>query len=159
MPKKEIKPTSASDWRKMSTLGMVIELPSGKFARIRKPDLLVLVKAGKIPNALAGKVTEMIKTQKVDLSKFELDDVTDILNATAKAAFVEPQVTEKPNKDQIAPEDIDFDDRLFVFQYAQGGTKDLDFFRNQQARNVSSVQTSQDVQPETKQDSGDSPSV
>ena len=161
MPKKKVlTATSPQEWRKLNTLGTLIELPSGKVARLRKPDLFTLVRAGKIPNALAGKVTEMIKKQKADIADFDASELADLLDIVAKAAFVEPQVVDKPTEDnQISPSDIDFTDKSFVFQYAQGGTSDLEFFRREQGRNVSPAQDGQELQPEAEPDSGDKPQL
>lgn len=48
-------------------------------------------------------------------------------------------------EDLVYTDEIDQDDKMFVFQYAIGGTRDLETFRTQQLEGVGALQAGEDV--------------
>lgn len=117
--------TSAGEWKR----GELVRLPSGKIARLKKPDILSMVmEDGKIPDALTplifGKESQTAIKQgrnpEIELTPEVIVSLTPVLNKLAKGCFVEPRVVDKPGDDEIAPLDVEFNDKLFLFQWVFG---------------------------------------
>lgn len=64
------------------------------------------------------------------------------------------QVEEIPewerDDDLVYTDDVDLDDKTFVFQYAVGGTRDLERFREEAAAGMESVQAVQDLRKQAE---------
>lgn len=163
--------TSASQWRSGSKEGFVIELPSGFKARVKRTmNLLSLLEKGKIPNPLAGSIKQMIATQSPmpslggEDAQEMLPQLLELVNHQIKRIFVEPRVeTEpedwdedddgewEPSEGAIALDDINMQDRMFAFAFAQGMSLDLEAFRRQQAQAVATLQDVGGVAGEAEQ--------
>lgn len=152
--------TPAEAWRTGAKEGFVIELPSGKRARVKRTmNLLTMLEKGKIPNPLAGRMREMIAERKA-MPELKGDDASeavpqllDLVAAQVKRNFVEPRVEEEPadwdeetdgewepSEGAISLEDVDMQDRMYAFAFAQGMALDLEKFRRQQATALATVQ-------------------
>ena len=109
----------------------VVELPEfgdgTKFiARLRRPSMLKLCKTGKIPNSLLSQATSLFTDDKAS-KKVGITDIYDICEIICEAAFVNPTYNEiKESGVELTDEQI-----MAVFQYAQGGVKALENFRNE----------------------------
>lgn len=109
----------------------VVELPEfgdgTKFiARLRRPSMLKLCKSGKIPNSLLSQATSLFTDDKAS-KKVSITDIYDICEIICEAAFVNPTYNEiKESGVELTDEQI-----MAVFQYAQGGVKALENFRNE----------------------------
>lgn len=166
--------TTASAWRKSST--DPIELPSGNVAKIRSASMEFFLTGGFIPNSLKGLVHKMIndmeseqgKPSKKDsgdstaeLSEIITDDnkLRDLIHMYDRIAahcFEEPKVALPPEDpddredDILYTDEIGMDDKVFVFNVALGGTKDVESFRNEQAAAVESVRAGTEVADPTE---------
>lgn len=179
----QIQPTSAQEWGRKIEEGAVHELPSGNFARVRRTlDLLVMLRAGKIPNPLAGIVRSMIQTQKADFPLDKMDEQTlsqllDLLDNNAAAAMVDPKVEVPPRRNEgEADEDynvrfekwdverlgrgalsawqLDVQDKLYLMGLSQGRVVDLQSFREEQERAMAGLSLGSDVPKPTKRTAG-----
>ena len=109
----------------------VVELPEfgdgTKFiARLRRPSMLKLCKSGKIPNSLLSQATSLFTDDKAS-KKVGITEIYDICEIICEAAFVVPTYNEiKESGVELTDEQI-----MAVFQYAQGGVKALENFRNE----------------------------
>lgn len=112
--------------------GQVVELPpfaEGQpfVARICRPSMLVLAKAGKIPNNLLETANSLFLEGKPNTKKNSnaLSSVFDVIEVFCEACFLEPSYA------QIKEAGIQLtDDQLmFIFNYAQTGVKALEPFR------------------------------
>lgn len=109
----------------------VVELPEfgdgTKFiARLRRPSMLKLCKTGKIPNSLLSQATSLFTDDRAS-KKVGITDIYDICEIICEAAFVNPTYNEiKESGVELTDEQI-----MAVFQYAQGGVKALENFRNE----------------------------
>lgn len=130
----EMKVTSISELKQYSG-GALVELPpfseGGKFvARLKRPSMLALVRANKIPNSLITSANKMFKQGP---SSFDTDnesmmnEIFSIMDVICEAAFVEP--TYKQLKD--AGIELTDDQLMFVFGYSQNGVKQLEPFRTE----------------------------
>lgn len=114
-----------------ATRGTIVELPpfaeGQRFvARLKRPSMLALIKAGKIPNALIKTANELFTSSSVDVTdKDSLGNLFGVLDAICEACFVEPRYEDlKNNGVELTDEQY-----LFVFNYTQKGVTALDDFR------------------------------
>ena len=141
--------TSASQWKQ----GEVVQLPSGKVAKLKKPDVLDLImQDGKVPDALAPLIfsnpnADLSKLGQVELTPEVLTALIPTLNRMVKACFMEPRVADNPGEDEISVGDVDFKDKLYLFQWALGGEgQAATTFPQKQAGSVAGVQSGNGVQ-------------
>lgn len=155
--KKDKVVTSGTEWRRAREKGELVELPSGKVARLRPISLLSLMKRGRIPDPLSAVISEMIggKTKKgIDLETFQ--GFAELLELVCREAFVEPKIVDEPGADdEIGAMDVGFDDQLFVFNHAQGEIQLMRPFRSERAGDVEAAHGSEDVPVEAQPDGGD----
>lgn len=167
----EQQPTSAAAWGAKKK-GFVVELPSGQFARIKRSlDFTILLKQGRIPNPLNGVIMEMVKNETTEFDMEKLDSETlqqffTLVDDIVCQCFVEPRCQQPPKKkahqddetydamvDAWEPEegcihvnDVDPNDKMFVFSVAQGAATELAPFRKGPASDVEVVAPVQDVE-------------
>ena len=159
-PKVSSTPTTASAWKKQSAEGTPLVVPSGNTCLVRAPGLQVFIKQGMIPNSLLPIVNEAIKkgTMPTD-DKFDIEENPEMLNemmelmdAVTVHCVVEPAVQHIPLDDEgetvpfsqrdpetLYVDEVDFTDKIFIFQYAVGGTADLAKFRQELSEHVEIV--------------------
>ena len=117
----------------------IIELPSFEDGtklnvEVKKPNMMQLIAAGKIPNTLLNIAMEMFngkageKMQKAADNAGDLKDLVGMMNVIAEASLVNPTYK------QIKELGIDLTDNqlMGLLMYSQGGLKALENFRNQQ---------------------------
>ena len=117
----------------------IIELPSFEDGtklnvEVKKPNMMQLIAAGKIPNTLLNIAMEMFngktgeKMQKAADNAGDLKDLVGMMNVIAEASLVNPTYK------QIKGLGIDLTDNqlMGLLMYSQGGIKALENFRNQQ---------------------------
>lgn len=128
----QLKPTDVSSLQSYAK-GAVVELPpfgpdQPFIARIKRPSLLMLVKAGKIPNTLLAKASEMFSNGSRALDpddKQMMSEVFDIIDIMAQACLVEPSYQDIKD----AGLELSDDQLMFIFNYSQNGVKALEQFR------------------------------
>lgn len=169
------KVTAASAWKRSAqqTEGVVVTMPSGNVARLRRTlDLPLLLRTGKIPNPLAGYVDAAIKTKNPAIKPSEGDNeamvqMVVLIQTQLPRIFIEPRVeiepktwdtdtqgVWEPSEDALRIEDIDPEDAMFAFAFAQGGPAEVASFREQQATIVANMAHEQGVEGEAKQPAG-----
>lgn len=123
--------TSISDLQEYSK-GRVVKLSD--FAegqpfvvRMKRPSLMGLAKAGKIPNALLNAASGMFSGGVNSLNKEEdmLGELYEVCRIVAKHSLIEPTL------DQLDEAGVELTDKhlLEIFQYAQLGVDALENFR------------------------------
>ena len=118
----------------------VIELPAFEDGtplnvEVKKPNMMQLIAAGKIPNTLLSSAMELFngrageKMQKAADNAGDLKDLVGLMNVIAEASLV------KPSYKEIKKIGIELTDNqlMGLLMYSQGGIKALENFRNQQA--------------------------
>ena len=98
--------------------------------RLRKPNMLTLLKSGRIPNDLMNTATEMFsgaKNGKKSYSGKELSDICDLMLVFCEACLVEPTYKELTD----AGIELTQEQMQFIFNYSQGGVKPLKPFRSE----------------------------
>jgi hypothetical protein len=164
------RPTTVTQWKKQQ--GEPIKLPSGNYARLRGASMDFFLMSGFIPNSLKALVQNQIsqmeqeqgKTKAKDLEAQQAKELASILEDEDKLrdllsmydriavhCFLEPTVRMPPEDaaerkdDQLYTDELDMEDKVFVFNVAVGGTKDLESFRQQQNASVESVRAGAEV--------------
>lgn len=135
MAENELKVTSIEELLKSGANGELIELPSfsegTKFiAKLRRPSLLAMVKAGKVPNELLVEANKLFTNGAQGVSRDVLNpdmmnNMCDLLDIICEESFVEPKFSD------LVKAGIELTDaqRLAVFSYTQGGVESLKSFR------------------------------
>lgn len=119
------------DQLKQYAAGQVIELPAFSedqpfVARLKRPSMLALAKANKIPNSLLLTANNLFAGAGVDKKKPEaLKDVFSVLDVICEACFVEPTYQEL----REAGVELTDEQYMFLFNYTQRGVRALDNFR------------------------------
>lgn len=128
MAKKELKRTPVSDWRQD---GELVELPSGKVAELRRPNLLAMLRDGgdDVPNFLKAYVARKLTSKNgtgddenpMQNIKDPMDAV-DTLIFLAKSVFVYPRLVdgEPQADDEVRVSDMDVNDLSYASAYALG---------------------------------------
>lgn len=163
-------PTPADQWASPRKQGFIVQLPSGNILRMRRiMNIVQAVKDGTIPNPLGDIVQRQISAglpmiKLNDLNQEALQQSLDLLDSTVVLAAVDPKV-EIPPEDQpaelwnpapgsISIMDLTLADRLFITKVANGGTTDIDRFREEQKVVVGSLPDGKPVVAPTKRTGG-----
>lgn len=132
-----MKVTSLEEMKRQSS-GSLVSLPpfpEGEqlTVRLRRPSMLSLVRAKKIPNSLLTSANKMFKSVKSGPGSLNandeamMDDIFAIMDVICEAAMVEP--TYKEVRD--AGIELTDDQLMFIFRYTQNGVKQLESFRTE----------------------------
>jgi hypothetical protein len=161
-----VGPSSAADFKRGSQ-GELIELPSGNSAEIRRIPLPTLIAEGLLGDSIslyaqqaveAGKGMESEDIQDLAKDPKKLQEAFAAYDKVAVRCFVTPKVLSPTDADgRIIPEserypdalyadELDLEDKVFVFQVVAGGTADLERFREEFAQSVAGVSDSSGVQ-------------
>lgn len=158
-PKKKTEVTSASAWKgKVTKKPHPLELPSGNTCLVKRVGMESFLQTGMMPNSLMGMVQGALDKAKSG-GQVKPDDeaamMSEITNDPAKMAdmfalmdavvidcVVEPKVSPIPDDDEERDEDtlyideVDLNDRMFIFNYVSGGSADLERFRDETAERL-----------------------
>lgn len=131
---KQLTITTIEELKKAAS-GEIVELPSFSqncpfVARVKRPSLLALVKAGKIPNALLVRTNELFTNDGAGFdpeNKSLMSEMYEVLVLIAGETLVEPSL------DDIQNAGIELTDEqlMFLFNYSQQGVKALESFRSE----------------------------
>lgn len=132
--------TSANQWKKATAIELT--LPSGNVALCRRPGLKAFIVSGKVPNTLMPMMKGALAGQKLDPSKMEITedmvaDMVQLLDIVVVDCVIEPNVRPVPvggaerDPEELYIDEVDDEDKNFIFQWAVGGTADIEKFREQ----------------------------
>lgn len=146
-----------------------VDVPSGAKVRIRTPGLDSFLRRGFIPDTLSPIIRQASKGKKNDVEN-NLDDLFDdigrddsklnelfgLLDNIVMDTWVEPEVQPLPedgeerSDDLLYIDEVVFDDKMFTFNFAVGGTKDLESFRSESTAMLDRVSSSEAVEQQTE---------
>lgn len=161
--------TPASGWKKSgdsAKKGGPLKLPSGNTCLAIAPGAEVFIKLGMIPNSLLEIVQGAIqkasrKQAPPDFSKIATDVVNDtkkmqelmvLVDRVALFCVQQPVILDVPehasdrDDEALYIDEVDLEDKFFVFQWAVGGTRDLESFRQEQAAGVGPVPAGEELE-------------
>lgn len=147
--------TPGSAWRRPREQGEIVTLPSGNVARVRPVAVDALLAAGRIPDLLSGVAAKTLWTETDTATIAEQAETAkhfaDLINLIVPLVMLEPRVVDNPEGDeQIALDDIEFSDKIAIFQLATGGSTVLRQFRLDQEKRLAAIHNGENVQPETE---------
>lgn len=161
--------TTAKDWKGRANQAVELDLPSGNTALVRNPGMQAFLQAGIVPNELMGIIMSAIEKEEMpDLESMQTDpeklkSVLTLFDNILVYCVVEPAVLPVPtegvtrDEDLLYVDEVDMEDKMFIFQYAVGGTKDLEKFRAEQAAALVGVPAKPVVARPAKRTSGPAP--
>jgi len=146
-----------------------LELPSGQIALVRRPGLQGLIEAGVLRDM--DTLTKIVAEEHIHrvegdagVEEIRIKDKNALMNDEAALlnimhvvdrvvvhCVVKPEVLMTPNdKTSIRPDKLytfqcDIEDRMFIFQYACGGTRSVERFRAQSLASMGGMDTVEDV--------------
>lgn len=154
--------STVQDFKSRSKRIATLELPSGAVIQAKNSgSMSVFMKAGVIPNSLMAIVQEsMASGQQPDMSSvlkdgnLDLDmvrDMLDVINTVTVECWVMPPVLPIPENEQdrdpelLYVDEVLDDDKVFVFQWVTGGTRDLEQFRQEHQAAMDNLERLSDV--------------
>jgi hypothetical protein len=161
--------TSAKAWKKAGDAKpQPLEVPSGNTCLVRPVGMQAFMSEGLIPNSLMGIIQASMeageKGEEVDEDKVvegfiadirsdpsKLQDMIRMADACTVYCVLEPRVLPVPaadeerNPDLLYVDEVDLDDKLFLMNFAVGGTRDLEPFRERLSKGVESVSPSEEL--------------
>ena len=158
--------SSAADFKRKANKLVDVELPSGNVVQVRRVDLPSLLADGAFPDTLMAIVQDKVSDAKAQPEASESELVEDMLGDTDKIAelftafdnivvrtVVQPAVrnliyaeTCKPIPDDerddefVYTDEIDLNDKIFIFQFSVGGDADLESFREKSGTAVADLE-------------------
>lgn len=148
------KISSPADFKKAKS-GRLLPMPSGLTVKARRIELRTLIAQGDVPNPLIPIVEEalnkglnvdaeeLISKDKVDLNM--VNEMYEMVNTVAIATVVEPKVHQVPESeddrddDLVYVDELEDEDKMFLFQWALGGTDDIATFRKEAQEDLASL--------------------
>lgn len=169
-----VRASSAADFKKR--VGGLLTLPSGLVVRVQnKGGMRAFVESGMVPNSLMTIVNEAVaagtspseeevgKLIGMDGGKINVDAVNDMLEMTNRVVMnvvVDPKIYPVPPEeaerrdDLVYIDEVSETDRMFIFQWVTGGTRDIERFRQEQVDVVGALGRRQGIQDTPQSASG-----
>lgn len=120
-----------SEWR--SSRQTEEELPSGLTVLLKKVSLVDLAAEGNIPAPLLGmieEVSEVPEDAMIDLAEFP--KYAEAINMVAMSVIQEPPIADEPDEEHLGIDELPFEDRIWLFEWASQEAGDLMTFREGQ---------------------------
>jgi hypothetical protein len=156
--------STASQWKKSAVGGVEITVPSGNVCLAKRVDLRTFMKKGVIPNSLMPFVQDAIKGKKSTPEEImekvnedgdldaRLTEMMELMDHVVCECVIEPKVHPIPkvledgeesdrDPDLLYIDEVDDMDKTFLFQWAVGGSSDLERFRTEQGDYVERLQS------------------
>jgi hypothetical protein len=165
-PQGPVAPSSASEFKK-NKKGKLLLLPSGLTVTARRVDLQSFIRRGEVPNALLpiveealAKGKEMDTAKMVSGDKVSMEMVNDMFNMVEQVTIetvIAPRIQPVPtddrgmdipidselrDEDTVYIDEVDPEDKMFLFQWATGGTEDLASFREEASSTLAALDQS-----------------
>lgn len=148
-----------------SSTGFDLELPSGNLALVRRPGAQGLIKQGLLDSL--DTLTALVKTEHIDskdpkkmveaakrltVDKGNREAIVqgiELMDRVICAVVIEPKVLPVPaleterDPEALYVDDVDPEDKSFIFNFVVGGTRDIETFRKEHSQlmgNISDVQ-------------------
>jgi hypothetical protein len=171
-PSKRAAASSVADFKKKAKAPDLQELPSGLVAMVRNRGFQAFIRMGIVPNSLIGVVEEALnKGQPPDMEQLKndqgqlpldtVDEMYQLMDAVCVDCFVEPRVYPVPvpdengstpdrDEDLVYVDELDDEDKMFIFQWVSGGTRDVEQFRRELADDLALVSGGEALGSQTK---------
>lgn len=165
-PSDHQEPTAVKEWKKAAT---VLTLPSGNSIRVKNPGITELAHLGIIPNNLMAVIMDSVqKGAEPDadqlMENVEVTDMLDMMSNAICVIAVEPEIhpvpvwteedqaqelckleqvgkpaEQKKDLETLYIDEVDEEDKMFLWQWATGGTDDVEQFRQESGNMLASL--------------------
>jgi len=125
-------------WRAQRAAGIEKVLPSGLTVRLKVVKLQDLILAGAIPQTLDALVKRATTT---GFGVNDIQEFAPLINSVFTACLVDPKIGERADETHAALSEFDYDDRLFVFAWANGAAEAVRPFPAEATRRLESAST------------------
>jgi hypothetical protein len=140
------QPVTYQEYRKQRMQGETLTLPSGLEVRVKRVSLLGLALDGQIPQTLHPLTDDLLSNgANVQIKISDLQLYGDLIAAVVKACVMDPPIADESDETHFAVRDMEPEDRTFIFNWANSGTKQVSPFRSEQARDVGALQPGNDA--------------
>jgi hypothetical protein len=127
---------------------------------VRTPGAEEFIQMGMVPNSLIGIIQTAAQKGEAPAEKElqeimedpkKLKDMFKFVDEVTMYCCIDPVVHPTPKKGEVLDEDllyvneVDLEDKMFILQFAMGGTRNLETFREQQNAGVDALSTREDV--------------
>jgi hypothetical protein len=120
--------TTADAWKRDEE--ELVELPSGNTARLKRPQLSVMIRRGEIPNPLLEAAASMA----VDVLPENLAEAVELTDVLVASAFVEPKIAlVDAGPDELPIEALSDPDKGFVAHWIKDPVAAMSTFRGERA--------------------------
>lgn len=143
-------PTSVGAWRARSVTED-LALPSGNVCRVKRVGPDVLLKEGVLGDSLGPIVAKAIeknrglRPQDIEINSKTINEMLGGVDRVCAQVVVEPRlllhlnedgetipdVNREPKEVAIYTDEVDVEDKMFIFQFVVGGTRDWERFRQE----------------------------
>lgn len=159
--------TTTAQWKKKAA-GDLIELPSGNVIRMRRVGLQTIMATGMMPNSLLSITQKAVNKgtghegpSEADIQAMATDpaqfaEMMKFFDSMVCFVTAEPQIHPLPaagverSAELLYIDEVDDDDKMFIFQVVTGGTTSIEQFRQEHASYVDVVRGSEDVELPTE---------
>lgn len=161
-----LDPYAPTAWGSENGQGALVDLvlPSGQMVLAQRPGAEGLMAAGLLDDldVLAGilptngrKPTRKLDPKALASDPKMLAQGMKLVDRITVHVVIKPELTSEPENPRdkelgkIYPSSVGIEDKMFIFNWAVGGTRDLATFRQQFAESVENVAAGSDVEDET----------
>lgn len=154
--------STAASWKKADTAGAAedVLLPSGNVALLRRVSPETFIAKKMIPDSISGIVQQAIEKNQGLKPKDEaalmrdpdkIADAIKFMDTAVCYAVVDPQINAAPEDESerdsglLYVDQVDLNDKIFIFNWASGGSSDLARFRSEFGDAVSRLDAGEDV--------------
>lgn len=141
-----------------------LTVPSGQLCLVRRPGVEGLMKAGVLHNmdSLSMLVDEKhlkggnLKVESILQDPQALENLLNVVDRVVTHVVVKPEIRRAPNDvtlrkpGVIYTDMVDVLDKMFIFSFATGGTRDLETFRGELEQSLGSLAVVEDVPDATE---------
>lgn len=148
-----------------------VRVPSGQLCLVRRPGLQGLMQAGVLRNidslsalvsdkhlkkTAKGKKSDQVNVESIMKDTKALNDILHTVDKVVCHCVVKPEVHPTPNdvttrKPGVVYADmIDINDKMYLFNFVVGGTRDLETFRSGLGEHVGSLEDGEGVPQEAE---------
>jgi hypothetical protein len=127
--------TQLLEWRARKTQGEQMVLPSGLPVTVRRVSLMNLATQSKIPQTLVNTVQQILDSGakgSVAINVKELPMFGKVLDMVVKACLLAPALADFSDDDHLGLDELDTEDKLAIFSWANAPAEGLRPFRNGQ---------------------------
>lgn len=142
------EPTPASAWKKT---GDVLTLPSGNTLRVTNPGIMGLAHKGLVPNSLMTVIMDAVqkgkepKPEEIMSENLDIAEMFGMMDNAIIEMAQEPKVLPLPEEGEprdpasLYIDEISDEDKTFLWQWATGGTADVEQFRRESTRDMGAL--------------------